>query len=80
MKMRWIAGAALLVLMAGACGGDSDGPGVEVAGPSQNRQTAPPGLIDNPSPHADTSRINTGGYFGSGHNRPPPDTGTIDIP
>lgn len=79
MKMRWIAGAVLLVLAVGACGG-SDDPSAEVAGPSTSRQLPPPGLMDNPSPAADTSRLNTGGYFGSGHNRPPPDTGTIDIP
>jgi hypothetical protein len=74
MTIRRIAGAALAALALAACGGSAVEPQPRSAAPLLERGPYPPGLIDNPSPRADTSNIHNG-YFGSGHRRqPPPDT------
>lgn len=79
MKMRRIAGAALVALALAACGGSAVEPEpAAAAGAALDRRPYPPGLIDNPSPVADTSNIHNG-YFGSGHRREQPDS-TITIP
>jgi hypothetical protein len=76
MKMRRIAGAALVALA--ACGGSALEPDAQTAGPLLERKAYPPGLIGSPSPVADTSNIHNG-YFGSGHGRPEPNP-PITIP
>jgi hypothetical protein len=78
MKMRRIAGAALVALALAACGGSVVEPDARTAAPLLERKAYPPGLMDNPSPVADTSNIHNG-YFGSGHGRPQPDA-PITIP
>lgn len=67
MKMRWIAGAALLVLA--ACEQSLTRP--EVAAPQLERREQPPGWV-----RRDTTHLNNG-YFGSGHGREQPDTMVI---
>lgn len=81
MKMRRIAGAVLVALALAACGGSAVEPEpASAAGAVLDRKPLPPGLIDNPSPVADTSNIHNG-YFGSGHRREAPaDTPVIIIP
>jgi hypothetical protein len=78
MKMRRIAGAALVALALAACGGSVVEPDARTVDPLLERTAYPPGLIGSPSPVADTSNIHNG-YFGSGHGRPEPDT-TMTIP
>jgi hypothetical protein len=82
MKMRRIAGAALIALGVAACGGSAVEPEpAAAAGAVLDRKPYPPGLIGNPSPVADTGNIHNG-YFGSGHRRqePPTDTVIVIIP
>lgn len=84
MKMRRIAGAALVALALAACGGSAVEPEPNATGAGSgavlDRKQTPPGLIDNPSPVADTSNIHNG-YFGSGHRREAPtDTPVIILP
>lgn len=64
MKMRWIAGAALLMLIVGACGGSATDPGT-VAGPAYNSWDGGE-FTDDPDVPSDSVFDGGGGYFGSG--------------
>lgn len=64
MKMRWIAGAALLVLIVGACGRSATDPGPAAAGPSFNFDDGE--FIEHPGAPSDSLYDGGGGYFGSG--------------
>lgn len=73
MKLHRGAGALLVAAALAACEGSAALVEPAAAGPSMERKTIPPGLVDNPYVPFDTSNIHTG-YFGSGHHEPPPDT------
>jgi hypothetical protein len=78
MKLRRTTGALLVAAALAACEGSALEPPI-ASGPLLERQDIPPGLEENPYIPFDTSNIHTG-YFGSGHNEPPPPTDTILIP
>ena len=67
MKMRWIAGAALLMLIVGACGRSATDPGPAAAGPSFDWDDG--GFIEHPDVPSDSVFDGGGGYFGSALSR-----------
>ena len=73
MKMRWIAGAALLLLTASACERSATDTNARVPAGGAVSHDIHDGFADIPEGQSD-SIFGGGGYFGSGLNRPPEDT------
>ena len=73
MKLRRGAGALLVAAALAACEGSAALVEPGAAGPSMERKSLPPGVVDNPHVPFDSSNIHNG-YFGSGHYLPPVDT------
>jgi hypothetical protein len=73
MKMRWIAGAALLLLAVGACERSATETGARAPARGAVSHDIYDDLGNIPEGQEDTIS-GGGGYFGSGLNRPPEDT------